>query len=98
VGGFSKDGQLMGSWRKFQKERNFSDTPAEFRDDFKSIKAEMDSFVHAGSFPKYTDQELKEVAERFNTRDMNRFRPTFEFLFGFSRYTCMQDGTKWFEY
>lgn len=72
VGQMKYDSALLSAWRSLSDDLELISDPRHFWDDLKDLKSDLDAFVHVGSFPRLTFDELTQAAER-SLEDKDRY-------------------------
>jgi chromosome segregation ATPase len=81
VGALRKRADTKSAWEKIAQRLNITDSAGDFWEELKDGKHEFDIFVHDGSYPEYSYEELQGVAERVFVGDMAKHKVAFlEFL------------------
>jgi cell division septum initiation protein DivIVA len=72
IGQMKCDPVLLTAWRSMSDDLELLPDPRDFWEDLKDLKSDLDAFVHDGSFPRMTFNELTEAAEK-SLEDKDRY-------------------------
>lgn len=98
VGALRKRPDTKGAWEKIAQRLDIKDSAGDFWEVLKDGKHEFDVFVHDGSYPECSYEELKCVATRLFVGDMAKHEAAFLDFLEVSHKLSVQTGQSLYKY